>query len=75
MRIVKYFHSLFQLIVFRHFWPRFEKLDRAYVSYKLLGDNPQDNRIVCLDGVITKWPYKISRVQEVSDMSEEEIKK
>ncbi|CAJ0608939.1 unnamed protein product [Cylicocyclus nassatus] len=62
-------------LLFRNFWPGFFELDRCFHTCKILGYDINDERSVCLDGTIVNFKGHVARLDIVSDLNEEQIKK
>uniref|UniRef100_A0A0K0DPI8 NR LBD domain-containing protein n=1 Tax=Angiostrongylus cantonensis TaxID=6313 RepID=A0A0K0DPI8_ANGCA len=62
-------------LLFRNFWPGFFQLDRNFHTCKLLGYDINDERTVCFDGTIVNLKGHVTRLDMVSDLNEEQVRK
>ncbi|VDO28843.1 unnamed protein product [Haemonchus placei] len=62
-------------LLFRNFWPGFFELDRCFRTCKVLGYDINDERTVCSDGTIMNPLGDVIRLDTVSDLNEEQVRK
>ncbi|KAK5983001.1 hypothetical protein GCK32_000611 [Trichostrongylus colubriformis] len=62
-------------LLFRNFWPGFFELDRCFRTCKVLGYDINDERTVCSDGTIMNPQGDVIRLDTVSDLNEEQVRK
>ncbi|KAK6053161.1 hypothetical protein COOONC_09333 [Cooperia oncophora] len=62
-------------LLFRNFWPGFFELDRCFRTCKVLGYDINDERTVCTDGTIMNPRGDVLRLDTVSDLNEEQVKR
>ncbi|WKY16508.1 hypothetical protein Q1695_001285 [Nippostrongylus brasiliensis] len=62
-------------LLFRNSWPGFYELDRCFHTCKVLGYDINDNRMVCLNGTIVTFKGQVTRLDTVSDLNAEQVKK
>lgn len=62
-------------LLFRNFWPGFHELDRCFHTCKILGYDINDDRTVCFDGTIVNLKGHVTRLDTVSDLNEEQVRK
>ncbi|VDM51981.1 unnamed protein product [Angiostrongylus costaricensis] len=62
-------------LLFRNFWPGFFQLDRNFHTCKLLGYDINDERTVCFDGTVVNLKGHVTRLDMISDLNEEQVRK
>ncbi|KHJ98310.1 hypothetical protein OESDEN_01713 [Oesophagostomum dentatum] len=62
-------------LLFRNFWPGLSELDRCFQTCKVLGYDTEDERILCLDGTIVDFRGHVAKLDTLSDLNEEQVRK
>lgn len=66
---------LFQILLFERFWKHFLKLERAYTTFKQLGDDVNDDRVVLFNNHIAQQECCLPILANLSNMDLADFKR
>lgn len=63
------------MLLFKRFWPRFLRIERAYATYVKLGSDVTDERTVFYNGRVAHKHAFISAISQISKLSLNQLKR